>query len=215
MSKLDLVQDDELEGPDADGGEDFDQAGLPSTKPGDLGDFEQFAISSGSETRSASAVICSVGRPGKIDFFRVPADDKLYRDFSVLEFEADGGNKKQYLVGPGLSGLPELEGRAKTKRLVPYVTLHGALGLWPISLDQEDNTWVRSALYIVGEARSRWVAAISHRQSGAYRMLPASGLHPEPVWPLKNLKEWLDLSFPPERRILDRNHPVMMKLRGE
>ena len=85
MPKLDLVQDVE---PDADGPD------LPSTKPGDLGDFEQFAVSSGSEPRSAAAVICSVGRPGKIDFFRVPTDDALYRDFSVLEFEPWKGSAR-------------------------------------------------------------------------------------------------------------------------
>ena len=160
-------------------------------------------------------MICTVGRPGKLDYFRTSQDDKLYRDFSILEFAADGGNRLQYLIDPSLCGLPELRSRTGLKQLVPFITLNGGLGLWPISVENDDNTWVKSARNIVIEARSRWVAAIPYRATGAYQLLPASGQHPDPEWPLKTLPEWLNLAFPRERRIEDRDHPVMMKLRAE
>ena len=105
--------------------------------------------------------------------------------------------------------------RTAPKQLVPYITLDGALGLWPIGVSSDDNTWVKSAWAIALEARSRWVAAISNRATGAYRLLPAAGLHPEPVWPLKALPGWLNLAFPAARQICDRDHPVVCKLRGD
>jgi hypothetical protein len=40
-------------------------------------------------------------------------------------------------------------------------------------------------------------------------------VHPEPEWPLKALPEWLNLAFPAERQISDRDHPVVSKLRGD
>ena len=196
------------------GHDDFDQSDLPSTDPGDLGDFARFAISRDSGLLADQAVVCLVGRPSNITFFRTPTDALLYRVFNILEFDSGGGSKRQYIVAPDLCGLPELKDRTSRKQLVPYITLDGALGLWPISARDDDNSWVKSAFKIVLEAQTRWVAAISSRTNGAYRVLPAETPHPEPVWPLRTIAEWLNLAFPAERQIVDRDHPVVVKLRG-
>jgi hypothetical protein len=188
---------------------------LPSPKPGNLGAFARFAAPDNFEVSSEKTYVCDVGRPSKTDYFRTHADKAWWVDFHLLEFTDASGQRNLYFVDPGLSGLPELEGQVKRRRLVPYVTLRGGLGVWPIGVENTDNGYVRSALLICQEAVDTWMLCIAKREIGQYRAKPAQGNHAEPVWPEMTLEQILALAFPPEKQILERDHPVLAKLRGE
>ena len=188
---------------------------LPSPKPGHLGSFARFAAPDTFEVSSEKTYVCEVGRPGKTDYFRTHADKTWWTDFFLLEFTDASGQRNLYFVDPSLGGLPELEGQVKRKRLVPFMTLRGGLGVWPISIENTDNGYVRSALLICEEAIETWMLCVSKREIGQYKAKPAQGNHAEPVWPDMTLEQILQLAFPPEKQILDRDHPVLAKLRGE
>ena len=187
---------------------------LPSTEPGDLEDLSRFVASDDAGIRKSAAVVCLVGSPGKMAVFRTSKDMSLYRDVFILELEADDEKKTQYLVDASLCELPEFAGRVKRKKLVPYITTQEVIGLWPISVDFADNSWVKSATSIILEAQDRWVSAISHKAGGQYRILPAETDHGEPEWPEMTFMQWLGMAFPRDRRIMNREHPVAKKLRG-
>ena len=97
----------------------------------------------------------------------------FYRDFNILEYETAEGKRTQYLIDPDLCVLPELENRVTIKRLIPFVTLNGAYGLWPIAISQDDNKWIVTGLRIAERAKTEWVAVIPRRKAGEYQMLPA------------------------------------------
>jgi hypothetical protein len=90
------------------------------------------------------------------------------------------GQRNLYFVDPGLGGLPELEGQVRRKRLVPYLTLRGRLGVWSIGIENSDNNYVRSALRICEEAVGAWMMVISKREIGQYKAKRAQGEHADP-----------------------------------
>jgi hypothetical protein len=188
---------------------------LPSSDPGDLGAFARFAADDTFEATEAQAVVCTVGRPGNIDHFRTHSNPSWWCDFYFLEYTGANGQRQLYFVDPALNGLPELEGQVKRRRLVPYVTLRGGLGVWPIGIEATDNHYVSSALRICGEAVGRWVLCVSVRELGQYKLKFAQGEHPEPKWPDLSLGQLLEMAFPPEKRITTTDHPILAKLRGE
>jgi hypothetical protein len=189
-------------------------ADIPNPDAGDdLDEFERYAVSDVVTSRSGEAVTCIVGTPNKLHFFRCPADQGLYRAFSFLVFE-DGGKKRTYLIDGRLKDLPEFEGRLKVGRTTPYITHHGSLGLWLLSIEHDDNPWVASGLRIAEAAKGQWVVALPVKAQSAYRMLPAERDFGEPDWPDLKLGGWMKLAFPDELRINSPDHPIAKVLRG-
>jgi len=179
----------------------------------DLDEFARYAVTDVITSRSGEAVTCIVGTPNKLHFFRCPTDPDLYRTFTFLVYEGEG-KRRTYLLDNPLKGLPEFEGRTKTGRTTPYITHHGALGLWLLSIEHDDNPWVASGLRIAEVAKSQWVAALPVKAQSAYRMLPAEKDFGEPEWPILGIGGWLKLAFPEELRINSPDHSVAKALRG-
>jgi hypothetical protein len=202
------------------GSDDFAEDALPSTEPGDIGGFAEFAADDEDSTTidDAQTLYCRVGRPDGDAYIRTYPDRSWWRDLYAFEHKGADGKKSIYLVAKPLRQLEELEGKVRRKRMVPYITLTGAIGLWPIGIEAADNSWVASAMRACECARTTWTMVVSRRGIGENKARPANGKHPDPVWPELTFDQMIDLAFLPEQRITPRNyktHPVMRKIRGE
>ena len=193
---------------------------IPGPELGDVGGFAEFAADGDDDAfvDDAQTLYCSVSRPGNDSYIRTYPDRSWWRDAYVVEQTGADNRKAVYLISKALRKLEELEGKVKRKRMVPYITLTGAIGLWPIGIDAIDNPWVASAMRACEAARENWVLVVSRREIGQNKARPADGKHPDPVWPKLSFDEMIDLAFLPERRITLANyqtHPAMRKIRGE
>ena len=192
---------------------------LPSAEPGAITDLSQF-VDDDSDPVSSNLrrVRCTIGRPNNFTRFRTWPDRGWWRIYHFLIRERAGQNSTHFLVHKSLLSLDELEGRTKRKRLVPYVTHSGGLGMWPMGLD-EDNPYVSSALTICDMARTGWACAVTQgREDGEYHYKAPNPNkdYGEPKWPEDlTLAELVNLAFPRDRQILTRDHPELVRLRDE
>jgi hypothetical protein len=201
--------------PEAAKGNGVDEISIPSPDAGDgLDEFARYAVQDVVTTQAGQAVTCAVGPPNKLHFFRTHQDPSLYRVLHFLVVETDN-KKRTYLVNGALVDLPEFEGRTKVARTAPWINEHGGLGIWLPSIQHDENSWVRSALILIEEAKTRWVAAIPVKKVGAYTLLPSKRDRGEPDWPALSFSHWMKLAFPQDMRIDDRDHPIAKVLRGE
>ena len=103
------------------------------------------------------------------------------------------------------------------KLLIPTITNHGALFLWPIKLPDEQgrlDEWNSVAQEAAQRAQAKWIRLMANMGAGTYDVLEAAGNFPDPVWPQKSLQELLEIAF--KGRIIDSmDHPVLRRLRGE
>ena len=190
-------------------------AGIPSPTAGDeLDEFAAYAVQDVITSQSGEVVTCSVGPPNRLHFYRTQKDALLYRDLHFLTIESDN-KKRTYLVHGTLIDLPEFEGRTKVARTAPWINEHGGLGIWLPSIQHDENSWVRSALIAIERAKVEWIAAIPVKKFGAYTILPKSRDLGEPSWPKLDFAGWMNLAFPEDMRINNRDHPIAAKLRGE
>jgi hypothetical protein len=141
---------------------------------------------------------CLWGSPPKTSYVQAHPDPTFCRDLHVLVHEVNG-NKKTYLLDPGLLHDPDLEGLTKIVRVVPYITHHKPpkLGLWPLSIEHESNPWVRCAINVIPKIRNEWLKVVSIKARGEYiTKKPPVPLDP-PDWSRvpDDLDEWLDLVF--------------------
>jgi hypothetical protein len=191
---------------------------LPSAEPGEIADLASFAEDDDDPVRqNIRRVRCGVARPDNFTRFRTYPDKNWWRVYHFLVRDG-GGSALHYLVAPNLLELDELEGRTKRKRLIPYCTLSGALGFWPMGVD-DTNAYVSSGLYICEKALTEWGCAVTRgREDGEYlyKAPNPNKNYGEPKWPEGlTLNELLNLAFPRDRQILDRNHPELVRLRED
>jgi hypothetical protein len=190
-------------------------ADIPSPTAGeDVDEFARYVVQDVISSQSGEAVVCTVGPPNKLHFFRTHADPTLYRTLHFLVVETDN-KKRTYLVNGALIGLPEFEGRTRVALTAPWINEHGGLGIWLPSIQNDENPWVRSALIIIEEAKKAWVAAIPVKKAGAYSLLASQRNRGEPTWPNLDFSGWMRLAFPQDMRIDTRDHPIAKMLRGE
>ena len=131
---------------------------------------------------------------------------------AILEFKQD---RQSFIVSPQLA--PYLPGEAVTKLLIPTITNHGALFLWPIKLPDEQgrlDEWNSVALEAAERAKMKWIRLMANMGAGTYDVLEAAGNFPDPVWPEKSLQDLLEIAFK-GRFIGSLDHPVLRRLRGE
>jgi hypothetical protein len=186
---------------------------LPS-HDGGIGDFEQFAISTDVDHLDGVPVTCRVGAPKKGTFFRCHPNPDYYKALNFLEHEIDG-KRRQFLILSSLLGLEEVDGLVGSRLVVPYITQHGLVGVWLVSIEHADNTWVSSAMGAIRAAKATWTAATAKPPIGQYLVRHPAVEIPEPSWPDWSLKQWYDVAFPADVWIKDREHVILRKLRGE
>jgi hypothetical protein len=175
--------------------------------------FARFRVDETVASTAGEAAVVEVKKPETGVFFQTHNDPEMYCPIHC--FEQKAGGKRYYPIDPSLIGLPEIEGMTKRVLFVPYITQFGGLGIWPISIDYDDMAWIKSALFICEEAKTRWVAAISVKKQQAYRIQYAAKGFGEPPWPPLDQDKLLELAFRVEEWILARDHPVLQRIRGE
>ena len=153
-----------------------------------------------------------VRKPHRQEFFRTHPDPRMALEAAILEFKQD---RQSFIVAPELA--PYLPGEAVAKFLLPTITNHGTLFLWPIRLPDEQgrlDEWNTVAHEAAERAKSKWVRLMANMGAGTYDVLEAAGQFPDPVWPEASLQQLLEIAFK-GRIIEDQDHPVLRKLRGE
>jgi hypothetical protein len=155
--------------------------------------FSRFKATDRVVRTTGEAAVVEVRKPEPGVFFRTHTDAEMYTP--VWCFEQKAGGKRLYLIDPALLELPEIEGMTKRIVFAPYITQFGGLGVWPISIDFEEMAWIKSALYICEQARTRWVSAISVKKQNAYRHQYAQKDFGPPPWPVLD-QEGLGISVP-------------------
>lgn len=136
----------------------------------------------------------------------------MWLECALLELRED---RQTFLVSPELA--PYLPGEAVAKVLVPAITVHGHVVLWPIRLPDEQgrlDEWNSTGFRAAELAKTRWVRLMANMGAGTYDVLEARGQFPEPIWPDIKLGKLLELAFK-DRVITDLDHPVLKRLRGE
>lgn len=167
-----------------------------------------------SEGQDVRRILVSVlvRKPNRQEFIRTHPDPEMWMEAAILEFKQD---RQSFIVSPELA--PYLPGEAVAKLLVPAITNHGALFLWPIKLPDEQgrlDEWNSVAQEAAQRAQTRWLRVMANIGAGTYDVLEAAGNFPDPVWPEKSLQELLEIAFK-ARVIDDMDHPVLRRLRGE
>jgi hypothetical protein len=155
-----------------------------------------------------------VDKPRKEWWVRTHPDPAYRLPTALLELKED---RETYLVTSTL--WPDLvsEPTFSPKLLLTSITRQGVLFLWPIRLPGADgriDDWSRSAMDAADEAKTRWVRVLADMSLGAYRVELATGRLPEPEWPDIRLQGIIDIAFR-DKKISDRSHPVLQRLRGE
>ena len=188
--------------------------------PNNLGKYARFVASEEVvSSRQAKAHACMLSPPPKNSFARVHPDNNLRLNLHVLVHEV-GNKKKLYLIDPGLQADPDLEGLTKIIMVAPFVTHHKPpkLGLWPVSIEHENNPWIQSALNIIAELQQSWLKVIPVTARGEYITRPPAAHFGEPKWEDTpgHITGWLDLAFQETDWLTPDNweaHPVRKALR--
>jgi len=153
-----------------------------------------------------------VRKPHRQEFVRTHTEPDMTLEAAILEFKQD---RQSFIVSPELA--PYLPGEAVSKLLIPTITNHGALFLWPVKLPDENgrlDEWNAVALEASERAKSKWVRLMANMPAGTYDVLEAAGQFSEPVWPVASLQKLLEIAF--KDRVIDAmDHPVLRRLRGE
>ena len=120
-----------------------------------------------------------VRKPNRQEFIRTHPDPEMWMEAAILEFKQD---RQSFIVSPELA--PYLPGEAVAKLLIPTITNHGALFLWPIKLPDDQgrlDEWNSVAQEAAQRAQAKWLRLIANMGAGTYDVLEAAGNFPEPV----------------------------------
>jgi len=157
-------------------------------------------------------VTVPIQRPHRQAFVRTHPDAEMWIEVALLEVRED---RQTFLISPELA--PYLPGEAVAKVLIPTITIHGHVFLWPIRLPDEQgrlDEWNETAFRAAELAKSKWVRLTANMGAGTYDVLEARGQFADPVWPDLTLESFLELGFK-GRVITNLDHPVLKRLRGE
>jgi len=153
-----------------------------------------------------------IKKPERQWFVRTHDNDDMWFPTAILDFVEDG---EAYIVEAEL--WDELANDIRPKVLIPSITIHGHLFLWPILLPSDDgrlNEWSRTASHAAECAKKEWVRVQSNMSIRSYEIWVAKKEYPAPSWPNFGLEEWIRLGFR-DRIIKSTDHPVVRRLRGE
>tara|TARA_R100000541_G_scaffold53919_1_gene62230 strand:- start:951 stop:1598 length:648 start_codon:yes stop_codon:yes gene_type:complete len=119
-------------------------------------------------------------KPSETEWFRVLHQSWPETPDGVLVKMRVGVKDVEYLV----FGSEQFKARVKDDfkkirrvHLVYYTTSQGRMGIWPISIPQNEraqkNNWIVSAQQLVESGRSKWTKCVSNQGIGAYEMFVA------------------------------------------
>jgi hypothetical protein len=153
----------------------------------------------------------TVGRPRVGEFIRVHPDPSYQMEAGLVTLEKER-TRTTYFLHPSLHlSAGKL---LKRTRLYTYVTTQGAVGLWPINVSEQENSWLDSNHDAAKRAMSCWLRVESNMAAQSYEIYQARGTLSEPQWPTLSFNELLNLAFK-DKYIKDPNHIIMQRIRGE
>jgi len=150
-----------------------------------------------------------VGKPGKGVFFRTHPEWRLTAWIWVAPAAKDQLVGETYFITKRARSLfTDDESALKRVDFVPYITLDGDIGLWPVnrpiaSANSGGAGWSLSAQAAAHTAKTKWIRLLKGR--GAYRVFPSQGDNREPKWPAYTFKEILAVGLA-EHIIEDAEH---------
>jgi hypothetical protein len=145
-----------------------------------------------------------VGKPAKGEYFRVHPEWHLTAWIWVTAPRQGQLSGETYFVTKMARHLFKDDDTAlKRVDFVPWITLDGEIGLWPVAkplpgAPNGGTGWAISAQSVAHRAKTDWVRLLSGK--GAYRAFPAQDEHPEPKW-LHEFREILRVGL--QDRVVD------------
>jgi hypothetical protein len=152
-----------------------------------------------------------VKRPSNQDFIRVHPDPAYRANLAIVELREE---RETYLLSPAIArGLP---GEFAMATIYTAVTRQGTCFLWPVKLPQRDGRvieWHRAAAEAAEIAMTRWVRIKANMSLGAYDVIAATGVIPDPVWPEETFEQLLRIAFR-SYFVNTFDHPLIKRLTG-
>ena len=122
-----------------------------------------------------------------------PAWRRLAR-VRLPSIQVKGNVNETYVVDPRLAAnLPQ---DVSNVLLVTAINRQGSVFLWPLRTPNSTghDAWALSALAASKEAEASWVRVTANMAAGAYDVVVATGMLPEPEWPEESFAQLFDLA---------------------
>jgi hypothetical protein len=152
-----------------------------------------------------------VRRPSNQDFIRVHPNPAYRANLAIVELRDE---RETYLLSPTIArGLP---GEFAMATIYTAVNRQGTCFLWPVKLPQRDGRvieWHRAAAEAAEIAMTRWVRIKANMSLGAYDVIAATGVIPDPVWPEETFEQLLRIAFR-SYFVNSFDHPLVKRLTG-
>jgi hypothetical protein len=138
--------------------------------------------------------------------------DPAYRaNLAIVELRDE---RETYLLAPTIArGLP---GEIATATIYTAINRQGTCFLWPVKLPQPDGRvieWHRAAAEAAEIAMTRWVRIKANMSLGAYDVIAATDVIPDPVWPEEPFVQLLRIAFR-SYFVNSFDHPLVKRLTG-
>jgi hypothetical protein len=144
------------------------------------------------------------------EYFRTKHDYINNNSYLLL---LEQGSNTLYLVNPALE--PNLSGDAFRGQLLLAVNRDGEFFVIFCRVPSyPTEPFAITRLEGVEAAKTKWVRLRTKADRQGYDIIVANGAIPEPVWPDEPVQTILEKAFG-DRFIMDLNHSVLRKLRGE
>jgi hypothetical protein len=152
-----------------------------------------------------------VRRPSKQDFIRVHSDPAYRANLAIVELRDE---RETYLLSPNIARA--LPGEFSMATIYTAVNRQGVCFLWPVKLPEPDGRmieWHRAAQEAAEIAMTRWVRVKANMSLGAYDIIAAMGVIPDPVWPEEKFEQLLRIGFR-SYFVNSFDHPLVKRLTG-
>jgi hypothetical protein len=156
-------------------------------------------------------VTIPVRRPSNQDYIRVNPNPAYRGNFAIIELRDE---REIYLLSLTIArGLP---GEFANATIYTAINRQGVLFLWPVKLPQPDGRvieWHRAAAEAAEIAMTRWIRVKANMSLGAYDIIAATGVVPDPVWPKEPFQQLLKIAFR-SYFVNSFDHPLVKRLTG-
>lgn len=154
-----------------------------------------------------------VDKPGIADFVRTSTKSDHWLPVAILDLKDGEGT---YLLTPEIHAALSTEPTVRVVTLVLYVGKNGVVGLWPLTIPNENarqNSWHVSAFQAATFAKDTWIRVRSNMDTKSYETIIAE-FYDLPTWPKETMQQLLGIAF--RNRVIDSlDHPILRRLRGQ
>lgn len=151
-----------------------------------------------------------IGKPHRQIYFRVHPEWQMC--YPVLDYKNEG-RSDFYIVDT--KKVPDIQDEVSLRLVVPAITSHEDLYIWPLRLPGEDGKLDEagtSSLEAMRIARTQWIKL---RWNGhRFETFVAKTMLKEPEWPETTFERMLDIAFA-DRIITSPDHRVVKLLMGD